>query len=130
MRMPDTLLQLSLDGHTCVVPRCHRNQGTSGYSRAMDQWLLFVLVFGSGGAALAQGADPVQPHRNSATETTRAQKRVELRTILSVDRSHVQQAASAAEPAPAGRQLNAEERAEMREQLRRFQPDSSQLQQP
>ena len=91
----------------------------------MDKWLVFVLAVGAGGAALAQGAPgPGRPHQDSGAEMTRAQKRMELRNVLSADRN-AETAEPSAEPAALGRQLTPQERAEMREQLRRFQPVST-----
>ena len=90
----------------------------------MDKWLVFVLAVGAGGCALAQGASaPGQSHRDSGAEMARAQKRMELRNVLSADRN-ADTAEPTAEPVPVGRQLTPQERAEMREQLRRFQPVS------
>lgn len=123
--MPDTLLQLSPQRHNWPPLWCRRNPGVSGYSCAMDKWLLLVLAVGAGGAAYAQGAPhPASSHRDSGAETKRAQKRMELRTVLSAERN-AEPAAPALEIPPAGRQLSPQERAEMREQLRRFQPVST-----
>ncbi len=91
----------------------------------MEKWLVFVLAVGAGGVALAQGPSaPGRSHRDSGAEMTRAQKRIELRTALSADRN-AEPAEPAAESATLGRQLTPQERAEMREQLRRFQPVST-----
>ena len=91
----------------------------------MDKWLVFVLAVGAGGAALAQGAPgPGRSHRDAGAEITRAQKRMELRNVLSADRN-AETAEPSADPSVLGRQLTPQERAEMREQLRRLQPVST-----
>lgn len=128
--MPDILLQLSPDDHNWVERQSRPNRRVSGYSRAMDKWLLFVLAFGAGGVAFAQDADAEQSRRDAGAQTMRAQKRIELRSMLSVDRSDAKPLAPATEGPWSGRQLSAQERAEMREQLRRFQPVSSPPRQP
>jgi hypothetical protein len=95
----------------------------------MHKCLLFTLAVGTGGAALAQTPPPAPLDRDAAAELSSAQKRIELRTVLSAGRS-----ADAPEPAPqvapAGRQLSRQERAEMREQLRRFQPEAARPHRP
>ncbi len=119
--MPDTLLQLSPHCHICLLPRYRHQPGASGYSRAMRNCLLFTLAFGAGGAALAQSAPTPPTDREAMAEMSSAQKRIELRNVLSAGRNG-EPAASAADTAPVGRQLSQQERAEMREQLRQFQP--------
>lgn len=91
--------------------------------------LFFMLAVGGGCAVFAQAVQPMPPQRDASTETTlaemaNAKKRMELRNVLSAGRK----AEPTAKPAPAtqaeqaGRQLSRQQRAEMREQLRRYQP--------
>jgi hypothetical protein len=95
----------------------------------MEKWLLLALAVGSASASLAQGVQPVQASQDPGAQTIRAQKRIELRTALSEKRNS-NRTSVAAEPLPAARQLSPSERAEMREQLRRYQPEPLQWQPP
>lgn len=78
---------------------------------------------------MAQTSPPAPVDRDAAAEVSSAQKRMELRTVLSAGRN-----AEAPEAAPlavpAARQLSRQERAEMREQLRRYQPGTARPQRP
>ena len=86
----------------------------------MLKTLLFMLAVAGGCAASAQAPQPMPAQRDSSAEMTSAeqasaQKRMELRNVLAAGRK-------TEPPTQAGRQLSQQERAEMREQLRRFQP--------
>jgi hypothetical protein len=69
------------------------------------------------------------PESDASAEMTTAQTRMELRTVLSAGR-RTDASDQSAQAAPAGRQLSQQERAEMREQLRRFQPAAPRPQRP
>jgi hypothetical protein len=127
--MPDTLLHFSRHCHICAPGRAGCNPCASGYSRAMHKCLLFTLAVGTGGFALAQTMPPAGVERGAAVEVSNAQKRTELRNVLSAGRNG-EAAAPAPDAAPTARQLSRQERAEMREQLRRFQPEAARPRQP
>lgn len=135
--MPDILLQLSPCCHICRSRRARRIPAASGYSRAMHMSLLFTLAVGTGGVALAQSVPPAAPDRDAAAEMSSAQRRMELRTVLSAGRNAEAPApapapdAGPAGPAgPAGRQLSRQQRLEIREQLRQFQPQAARPRRP
>jgi hypothetical protein len=118
--MLDILLQLSPPWHICVYACQAQKRTTNGYSRCMRKWLLFVLACCSGFTAIGQVAPPATPPDDDVP-LTREQRRIEIRTMLTANRN-AEPLALSANPAPALRQLSTQQRAEMREQLRRHQP--------
>lgn len=84
----------------------------------MHRWLLFVLVSCAGLAALAQTRRPEAPP-DSAAAPSRVQKRMELRTALTAHRN-LERPEPGSDATATSRQLSSRERAEMREQLRRY----------
>jgi hypothetical protein len=95
----------------------------------MHKWMLLVLTVAAVGSAVAQSARSVAPQPDASAEMTSAQRRIDLRTALSAGRT-AEQSMSAVDAATAGRQLSQQERAEMREQLRRYQLEASRPLQP
>jgi len=91
----------------------------------MRNWLLFVLACCGGVTAVAQTTMPVASSEDAGA-MAREQLRIEIRSMLSASRN-AEQSQSSADPVPALRQLSSQQRAEMREQLRRYQPQQRRL---
>jgi len=87
----------------------------------MHKWVLSVLVFTACANVLAQAKPLTGPVGES--ESAREQRRVELRSALHGHRDPARPVPE--ETAPVSRHLTAQQRAEMRQQLRQYQPDKS-----
>ncbi len=95
----------------------------TGYSQAMDKWLVLVLATCTGASAWAQPA-PSPPDQERA-QVSRQQRRQELRDDVSSASRRTEPVPPTAQAARDGHQMTSQARAEMREQLRRFQPVSA-----
>ena len=90
----------------------------------MRKTLLFALALGGCSVTFAQPIPPTAPQRDADAARTSAQKRSELLNVLSAGRRT--ETTAQVDPAePTGHQLSERERAEMREQLRRYKPPGS-----
>jgi len=117
----DTLLQLWRRRYISMSPQCGHYPVATGYSRDMDKSVILMLSLCTAVAALAQDATP-SPDLHSDMQVNRQQKRLELRAaVSSASRSGVP-VMQASDATPTGHHMSVKDRAEMREQLRTYQP--------
>lgn len=93
----------------------------SGYSRGMDKWLVFVVAACAAATAVAQ-VEPLPAASDVEMQLSRQQKRLELRAAVSSANRRGEQTPPFPDTAPIAHQMTSQERAEMREQLRRYHP--------
>lgn len=96
---------------------------TTPYSLTMNSKLLLATVWLCSAGAFAQSGQNSGPA--AEREAAREQRRADLRTALQPNRQPEVQPTRVYDAHPATRHLSARERAEMRQQLRRQQPEAA-----
>lgn len=94
----------------------------TGYSHGMEKWLLLAVLACAAASVGAQIA-PLPAPSDIDMQLSRQQKRLELRAAVSSANRRSEQTPQLPEATAISHQMTSQERAELREQLRRYHPE-------